>query len=754
MTPIRSLLALLVMLTLAATGCALAADPPASSLQMLPVLTWQPRSDWINVKDKGAVGDGVADDTAALQAAFDGVVQGSTVYLPAGTYRITQMLSLKGLPQGGTLGAAVLGCGRDTRIVWDGLEAGRMLTIDGLLHTRYVGFVLDGRGKAAVGFCHKNSARFVTEISHEHMAFLNCTATGLLVDPTRTQATAETLVANCLFENCGRGAAILQFNEYDWTFDGCEFRNCGTGIQCDHGNTYVRNCHFEGSKLVDLLLHPEHGSSVRRCTSVGSRAFLDFYNSVAPLTVQDCRVEGWTNAEYAMSVGGGPAMIFDCVFTRPPNATPPIILRGGYNLDGGERVIVSQNVSAETQGVYDTGGRATLYEVPAGKLKPTLTSAQQQFMKDKWALPSKTFDAKADFGAKGDGNTDDTEALQKTIDAARAAGKGALAYLPTGFYVIKETLKIAGADYTISGSGFRTSLVWRGAEGGTMVEVQDPERVTVENLAIGNHDAGQMNNGIDVLQTSTGKPSSITYDHVSVFGMYQKQPFKKGLWLRGLGAGCTVHIGHLQGNLHLVDSAAATILANTTYEGSVVIEGKGKQRDGFFGVLTRLGTVTSYPLYIKDNHSFVASDFYIEQADNGIYLEGAADDPPGRITFQGPKLHFTPMKNGEPNVAMTIKDYSGQVLLAGEQFYVEPVSMKIVQEGARPLDLFLVGCSFYNTQITAELGEGAHLFTVGNQRVPVKEGEFQAPDNLAPDTLQKLSLALDDLRKLGSWMRS
>ena len=740
--------ALLGLSLVCAVGCA----PAARAFYSVPIpsLAWQPCSDWVNVKNLGAVGDGVADDTASLQAAFNGVKHGATVYLPAGTYRITDTLTLKGLPNGGTLGAAMIGCGRDTRIVWDGPQGGRMILADGLLHTRYVGMILDGRGRAAVCWCHKNSARFVTEISHEHMAFLNCTDTGLLVDPQRVQATAETLVENCWFENCRRGAAILQFNEYDWTFDGCEFRGCGTGVQCEHGNTYVRNCHFRGSATVDLLLHPEHGSSVRRCTSVGSRAFVDFSNSVAPLTIQDCRVEGWTNPDWAISIGGGPVMIFDCVFTKPPSRTPPILSKGGYGVAGGQRIVVSENVSGATQGVYDLGRRATLYEVPAGERKGSLTSAQQSFIRDTWAIPTAVLDAKRDFGAKGDGKTDDTAALQAAIDAARKRGKGAMAYLPAGSYVLKDTLKIAGANYYVGGSGFKSALIWRGSKDGTMVEVQDPQKVALQNLAIGNHDSGQMNNGIDILQTSTGKSSSMTYDNIFVFGMYQKQPFRKGLWLRGLSRDSMVRIGHVQGNIHLVDSARATVLANATYEGSVVVEGKGKRRDGFFGVLTRLGTSTTYPLIVRDNQNFVASDFYIEQADNGLSLRGAPDDPPGRVTFQGPKLHMSPLKGGGENVAMDIDNYGGQVFLGPEQFYVEPLAMKLRHQGDRSLDFFLLACSFYNTHLDSRQDAGLHLYLIGCQKVPPKEGEWLPQDPATTqDLLLKLTPALDDLRRLG-----
>ena len=58
----------------------------ADTYRDLPVLNWEPRSDWINVRDFGAKGDGRTDDTSALRKAFSGLENGVTIYLPPGEY--------------------------------------------------------------------------------------------------------------------------------------------------------------------------------------------------------------------------------------------------------------------------------------------------------------------------------------------------------------------------------------------------------------------------------------------------------------------------------------------------------------------------------------------------------------------------------------------------------------------------------------------------------------------------------------------
>ena len=90
-----------------------------------------------------------------------------------------------------------------------------------------------------------------------------------------------------------------------------------------------------------------------------------------------------------------------------------------------------------------------------------------------WAAP-KTFLAN-DYGATGDGKTLNTSSLQKAIDAARANGKGALAYLPAGQYVVKNTLNLNGGGYYFGGAGiYATAIEWRGAKDDPTLRVKAP----------------------------------------------------------------------------------------------------------------------------------------------------------------------------------------------------------------------------------------------------------------------------------------
>lgn len=724
----------------------------------IPALRWEKRSDWTDVKTDiapAARGDGQADDTAALQKAFDAVRDGSVLYLPPGSYRITAPLSLKNPTGARWIGGLVVGSGRETKLVWDGPRGGAMVLLNGVAYSRFIGLELDGRGKASIGFHYHATRGFQTEVTHRHLAFRGFTDSAVLEDHSGDgQALAETTFENCLFENCERGVAFLQFNDYDFTFEGCEFRQCGVAIDCDHGNFYVRNCQFEGSKVVDIRDGSEHCSSIRRSTSTGSHAFVLRRSSVASLTIQDCQVENWKDAQGAILLSRPPVLLFDCVFTKPPldqesKSLPPVRTPGE-----GQRLLVSGNKVHGASGLTQ-GARPMLMNIPPGERHGAVRSPNQRFLMQELRMPKQVFDARRDFGALGNGVADDTLAIQKSINAAAAASGNAIAYLPTGHYVITNTLRVTGKNFVVGGSGWCTQLIWKGPEGGVMVEVRDAQDVVLEDLMVGAHDAGSMNNSIDIHQVGSTRPSRVTYDGIYVYGMYQKAPLRKGLRFTNLGEHDTVILPHVQGNLRFVNCGRATVLANCSYEGSVVVEGKDKARDGLLGFQTRLATIVTHGLYLRDSHNIVMSDFYVEQADNGYLFEGTVGDPPGRATLTGAKFHSFTSNDPEKNNVLDIRNYRGQIFVGPYQFYQEPKRMRMKQQGAEPVDLLVWGSSWYGAKPDPQLSSSAKLSAVGNEFYgaapdadPATERMFfhETPSNAA---LSNLSRALDDLRRLG-----
>lgn len=167
--PLRGSLARLALLhLLLPSGPAAAASPSwgeprqrslgrdtASSVPLLPSLTRIPRSDWCNVRDFGAVGDGVADDTEALQAGLDAIsaknAHNRTLFFPEGTYRVTKTLF-----QNYTYGAQLLGVGRGSVLRWGGARdpSTRIYWSSGNSRNIVEGLVFDGAGLAGVGYDH------------------------------------------------------------------------------------------------------------------------------------------------------------------------------------------------------------------------------------------------------------------------------------------------------------------------------------------------------------------------------------------------------------------------------------------------------------------------------------------------------------------------------------------------------------------------------------------------------------------------
>jgi hypothetical protein len=399
-------------------------------------------------------------------------------------------------------------------------------------------------------------------------------------------------------------------------------------------------------------------------------------------------------------------------------------------------------------GVIDPPVRKNCYIIPPGRRSRSPLPASRQFLNSVVAVPVKTFDARRDFGAAGNNKTDDTAAIQRTIDAASQHGRGAIAYLPAGRYLVTRTLHVAGKDCHFGGAGiYATRLEWRGPGSEPTLRVTVTGRLTIENLGMSRASrislAPATETGPDILQEETADRSLVIYDGVRVSEKDQRHgnpPFAGGLVCRNLGPRETVLAPFVKGNLHFVDCGRATILIPISYYGSVTVEGKSAQRGGVLGMMSRFNG-GKWDIIVKDNHNLVLSDYYNETSNNILWLEGGPDDPPGRVTMQGAKLNFSEVAGIE------LRNYAGQVFVGPDQFNGTE-ARKIAIAGSRPAELFLIGNTFYHALPEVSRSGGGQLYQMGSWPVGVKLDPRAFADSLPKEKAVEIAKALDDLRRL------
>lgn len=94
--------------------------------------------------DFGAIGDGVADDTAAIQAGLNWVAGAHDVLIvPVGTYKVTAQLTLAQKSNFAVQGVTRQGGTYNTSWKWMGVPGGTMLLLDGVRDSEWSDFALD-----------------------------------------------------------------------------------------------------------------------------------------------------------------------------------------------------------------------------------------------------------------------------------------------------------------------------------------------------------------------------------------------------------------------------------------------------------------------------------------------------------------------------------------------------------------------------------------------------------------------------------
>ena len=223
--------------------------------------------DFVSVKDFGAVGDGVADDTAAIQAAVNAAqITGQSVYLPAGTYLVTSVNGSGAINI--SAGIEMFGDGAGTIIKLKSGATGFVIygynaAVFSGLHLR--DFVVDGNSVATAqldaGLVQiLNASDFILDnltVKNGTRASAPAGINGIAIADTASNITSGT-IQNCVIENCSKGLLNWTSNARNGLIQGNILRNAvgnglAPGLQINGG---------QNVKVIGNSIYGNEGSGV------------------------------------------------------------------------------------------------------------------------------------------------------------------------------------------------------------------------------------------------------------------------------------------------------------------------------------------------------------------------------------------------------------------------------------------------------------------------------------------------------------
>lgn len=557
-----------------------------------------PFASWANAKrDYGAVGNGVADDTAALQRALNDLGQpgkAGVLFLPAGNYRITSSLNLGTTALTGGFGWGGVGIVGDspatTRITWAGPAGGAMLIQNGGYNTRYSRITWDGKGTAGYGIAHwwntKSPGVFDGSSEDVDEVFQDM-GIGIMAGRMGTnygQLNSEGQVRRVTFlRNTVAGVNTGSYNALDWWVFDSHFVDCARGLTNNFsindagatlgaGGFYVYRSVFERSTVADISVTTNGWFSMHQNVSIGSRRF--FQSEIigpnpAPTIIKGNRIVNTTDQTAIVSGNQGPLMLIDNLIRSTAGATAPAVMVN--NWAAGRDVLSVGNqytVNIPIKTVDNTDRLITFgdtFPVAASSITaavPSLPGTAQRISKPVFEVPS---------------NASSAQIQSIILQAASASGStGAIVHFPPGQFVLKSTLVVpALTRVQLVGDGLTSVILWGGSTAsGTLLRMQGPSLATVRDLLLLNgstttpaivvEKANQAGGRVLLEGNSIGPlvASNLTQTQLSL----QANPGIASLTLTNVQNHVQIGTG-VQGPVKLTANSSA-LLADTWYEGT------------------------------------------------------------------------------------------------------------------------------------------------------------------------------------------
>ncbi len=495
-----------------------------------------PFVSWINIKTTyGAKGDGVADDTAAIQAALNDVGKrgrGYVLYVPAGTYRVTRQLNLANRIYISMTGADPSG----TIIKWAGAPGGTLLYINGVAYSRFERMTFDGSGTAAIivdQSWDNKTGKFDTGNRYGDVVFKDAGIgiRGGFLD----FGFAETTVLRCQFSNFSQAGIVLcNFNALDlWvhysTFTDCNYAITNTLNGRGAGNYRVYNSILRNSKTADFGIGNTGGFSMRHNFSIGSRRFIEAggTNNPAYITIQGNIILDATDP-YAISIGNqGPIFLYDNVIRSRSRGQFGVVFIAAFSADSDGVAIGNTFTEKNPIGVNNRLTEIDSVIVAKNALNlviPDPPATPPNLQRSVIEVPS---------GANA-------SAIQQAINTAIAnrIGQRPIVHLPAGTYKIASTIIVPpNADVQIVGDGAMTQLIWAGVGLGPVMSLLGPSKASLSELQVHGADAAE-----GIVASNIDQPGS----RVFMQGVELRSASSANLFVDGLDYALVdiVNVGH------------------------------------------------------------------------------------------------------------------------------------------------------------------------------------------------------------------
>jgi len=437
-----------------------------------------PFASWLNVKTVyGAKGDGVTDDTAAIQKALNALAStgGGTLYFPAGTYIISSTLSPSAITR-----SQIIGQDPSTTIIkWAGSSGGVMFQISGYKWSKEGRLTWDGSGTAGTGEYQASIAPdYGTSVTNFDEVFQNMgyglrIGTGSNADDTRT-------ILRCKFiNNTSAGVSVESWNAISIMVWYSTFQNDAIGITNGVAGVYsVLYNTFLGSTISDIWDVNGDFLSVRGNYSSGSNQFYH-HTAVGQNTNTDI-FQGNTVLDTKIAVAiqalnPQQMTLVDNKIRSKSGATGPAASVNASGGVGGDLISIGNTYTVSSP-ISVVGGIPT----DSSTLDDQIVSySQVNGTPLTLPTPQKLNRQIIEVAAGASAST-----IQSAINSAGAyQGQRPVVHLPKGLYSIASTITIpANLDVQVIGDGFATLLYWSGAANGSMFALTAPGKALIQDI--------------------------------------------------------------------------------------------------------------------------------------------------------------------------------------------------------------------------------------------------------------------------------